>query len=117
MAARALAAKGKKVKVLEARGRVGGRTLNHDIGKGDVIEVGGEAVVGRAGIVTAGVADAADHRGACPFQAQVIHRIAALDRGRPLVVDVPAQLAVDGLVGRAIARLLGTLVPLVRSPV
>ncbi len=42
MAARTLAAKGKKVKVLEARGRVGGRTLNHDIGKGDVIEVGGQ---------------------------------------------------------------------------
>ena len=42
MAARKLAAQGKKVKVLEARGRVGGRTLNHDIGGGDVIEVGGQ---------------------------------------------------------------------------
>ena len=36
MAARKLAAQGKKVKVLEARGRVGGRTLNHDIGGGAV---------------------------------------------------------------------------------
>ncbi|MBK8294064.1 MAG: flavin monoamine oxidase family protein [Solirubrobacterales bacterium] len=42
MAARKLAAHGKKVRVLEARGRVGGRTLNHDIGGGDVIEVGGQ---------------------------------------------------------------------------
>lgn len=42
MAARTLAAKGKKVKVLEARGRVGGRTLNHAIGGGDVVEVGGQ---------------------------------------------------------------------------
>ncbi|MGK2932086.1 MAG: flavin monoamine oxidase family protein [Solirubrobacterales bacterium] len=42
MAARKLAAQGKNVKVLEARGRVGGRTLNHDIGGGDVIEVGGQ---------------------------------------------------------------------------
>ena len=42
MAARTLAAKGKKVKVLEARGRVGGRTLNHSIGGGDVVEVGGQ---------------------------------------------------------------------------
>lgn len=42
MAARALAAKGKKVKVLEARDRVGGRTLNHAIGGGDVVEVGGQ---------------------------------------------------------------------------
>jgi monoamine oxidase len=41
MAARKLAAKGKKVKVLEARGRVGGRTLSHGIGKGGVIDVGG----------------------------------------------------------------------------
>jgi monoamine oxidase len=41
-AARYLTKKGKKVKVLEARGRVGGRTLNHSIGGGDVIEVGGQ---------------------------------------------------------------------------
>ncbi len=41
-AARTLVAKGKTVKVLEARGRVGGRTLNHPIGGGNVIEVGGQ---------------------------------------------------------------------------
>jgi monoamine oxidase len=41
-AARALAARGKSVVVLEARHRVGGRTLNHPIGGGHVVEVGGQ---------------------------------------------------------------------------
>jgi monoamine oxidase len=41
-AARKLAAAGRSVIVLEARDRVGGRTLNHSIGKGKVIEVGGQ---------------------------------------------------------------------------
>jgi monoamine oxidase len=43
-AARNLAAAGKSVLVLEARDRVGGRTLNHDIGGGHVAEAGGEFV-------------------------------------------------------------------------
>lgn len=43
-AARALAAAGREVLVLEARDRVGGRTLNHSIGGGHVVEVGGEFV-------------------------------------------------------------------------
>ena len=43
-AARALVAKGKSVLVLEARDRVGGRTLNHDLGKGQVVEIGGQWV-------------------------------------------------------------------------
>ncbi len=41
-AARALAAAGASVVVLEARDRVGGRTLNHDLGEGKVVEVGGQ---------------------------------------------------------------------------
>lgn len=40
-AARTLAAKGKKVKVLEARGRVGGRTFSKEKG-GTVLDVGGQ---------------------------------------------------------------------------
>ncbi|HEU4977648.1 MAG TPA: FAD-dependent oxidoreductase, partial [Solirubrobacteraceae bacterium] len=43
-AARALQHAGRSVLVLEARERVGGRTLNMPIGGGDVIEVGGEFV-------------------------------------------------------------------------
>jgi monoamine oxidase len=43
-AARQLTAKGKTVLVLEARDRVGGRTLNHDLGGGVVTEVGGQYV-------------------------------------------------------------------------
>jgi monoamine oxidase len=43
-AARVLAAAGRQVLVLEARDRVGGRTLNHSIGGGHVVEVGGEFV-------------------------------------------------------------------------
>src|SRR5437588_6263973 len=43
-AARTLVAHGRSVLVLEARDRVGGRTLNHPFGAGKVIEVGGEWV-------------------------------------------------------------------------
>ncbi len=43
-AARSLAAAGQDVLVLEARDRVGGRTLNRSIGNGHVVEVGGEFV-------------------------------------------------------------------------
>jgi monoamine oxidase len=43
-AARAVAAAGKRPVVLEARGRVGGRTLNEPIGGGKVVEIGGQWV-------------------------------------------------------------------------
>lgn len=43
-AARQLTAAGHSVIVLEARDRVGGRTLNHPIGRGQITEVGGEYV-------------------------------------------------------------------------
>jgi monoamine oxidase len=43
-AARALLAGGAEPLVLEARDRVGGRTLNEDLGDGKVVEVGGEWV-------------------------------------------------------------------------
>lgn len=43
-AARDLAAAGRSVVVLEARGRVGGRILNHRLDGGDEIEVGGQFV-------------------------------------------------------------------------
>src|SRR5215207_2838303 len=45
-AARELIAAGLEVRVLEARDRVGGRTLNHPVGHGpeDVVEVGGQWV-------------------------------------------------------------------------
>jgi monoamine oxidase len=41
-AARTLAADGKSVVVLEARDRVGGRVLNHELGGGAVVESGGQ---------------------------------------------------------------------------
>jgi monoamine oxidase len=41
-AARMLEAAGSHAVVLEARDRVGGRVLNHDLGTGDVVEVGGQ---------------------------------------------------------------------------
>jgi monoamine oxidase len=43
-AARALRAEGRDVILLEARDRVGGRTLNHEIAPGKVVEVGGQWV-------------------------------------------------------------------------
>ena len=42
--ARRLVAAGHSVRVLEARGRVGGRTLNHDLGGGHLVESGGQFV-------------------------------------------------------------------------
>ena len=66
-AARRLAAAGASVVVLEARDRVGGRTLNHPIGGGKVAEAGGEFVgptqnriVALAGEVGVGTFDAYD---------------------------------------------------------
>lgn len=41
-AARSLQASGSEVIVLEARDRVGGRVLNHELPGGDVVEIGGE---------------------------------------------------------------------------
>ncbi|MFB9315789.1 flavin monoamine oxidase family protein [Nocardioides plantarum] len=43
-AARELSTAGLRVQVLEARDRVGGRTLNHDLGHGEVVETGGQFV-------------------------------------------------------------------------
>jgi monoamine oxidase len=44
IAARRLTAAGAEVTVVEARDRVGGRTLNADVGGGEVVEMGGEFV-------------------------------------------------------------------------
>src|SRR5256885_3577318 len=43
-AARALVAGGNSVVVLEARDRVGGRTLNEPLGEGKVVEIGGQRI-------------------------------------------------------------------------
>src|SRR3974390_2290499 len=43
-AARTLQAAGVHAVVLEARDRVGGRVLNHDLGTGEVVELGGEGI-------------------------------------------------------------------------
>jgi monoamine oxidase len=43
-AARALVAAGRDVAIVEARDRVGGRTLNHDLGDGQSVEAGGQFV-------------------------------------------------------------------------
>src|SRR4051812_28841026 len=41
-AAREIQKQGATVRVVEARDRVGGRTLNHPIGDGKIVEVGGQ---------------------------------------------------------------------------
>lgn len=43
-AARSLAAQGLSIHVIEARNRVGGRTVNHELGNGHIVEAGGQFV-------------------------------------------------------------------------
>ena len=61
-AAHDLRAAGRDVLVLEARNRVGGRALNHDIGGGHIVEVGGQWL-GPARDVPAGDPTSGDVRG------------------------------------------------------
>src|ERR671922_2758362 len=62
-AAREAVAAGASVVVIEARNRVGGRVLNHDIGGGAVVELGGQWV----GPTQDRLAGLADELGVGPF--------------------------------------------------
>ncbi len=67
-AATDLVAAGKDVLVLEARDRVGGRTLNHSIGGGHIVEVGGQWL-GPATDIAAADLTASDVRGQSAVEA------------------------------------------------
>ena len=96
-AARALAADGASVVVLEARGRVGGRILNHVLGDGKVVEVGGQwigptqdrlaALAGELGVETFPTHDDGDN--VIEYSGRLRRYQGAIPRINPLVlVDV-----------------------------
>lgn len=102
-AADILAAAGREVVVLEARERVGGRLLNHDLGDGQVVEAGGQFV----GPTQNQVLELAADLGVATFPAYAegasvyVHR----DRARRFSGDIPPDpLALPGL-GLAMARM------------
>jgi monoamine oxidase len=112
-AARALVAAGSSVVVLEARDRVGGRTLNEPLGDGKVVEVGGQwigptqdriaALARDVGVDTFPTHDAGDH---------VLEFEGRLRRYRGTVPRLRLSVMVD--IGQALARLdrLARKVPL-----
>jgi len=101
-AARALRRAGADVVVLEARERVGGRVLNHDIGDGKVVEVGGQwvgptqeralALIAELGLETFDTHDAGrnlfEHRGRLSSYAGAIPRVSP-----PALVDTQIAIA------------------------
>lgn len=102
-AARRLAAEGHAVTVIEARNRVGGRTLNHEVGDGEVVEAGGQFV----GPTQDRIIGLADELGIKTFPAYAEGASVYLHNGRAKKFsgDIPPDLlALPGL-GLAMARI------------
>ncbi|ONH61641.1 monoamine oxidase [Frankia sp. CcI49] len=102
-AADALRAAGRDVVVLEARDRVGGRLLNHDLGDGQVVEAGGQFVGPTQNQVLGLAADL----GVATFPAYAHGASVYVHRGRARRFggDIPPDpLALPGL-GLAMARM------------
>lgn len=102
-AARELAAAGARVRVLEARDRVGGRTLNHDLGNGEVVEAGGQFV----GPTQGHVLGLAEELGVETFPAYAEGQTVYVhgDRSKRFGGDIPPDLLALPDVGVMMARL------------
>jgi monoamine oxidase len=103
-AARELVRAGREVIVLEARDRVGGRTLNHEIGDGKVVEVGGQWI----GPTQDHLAELARELGVATYPTydegeNVIEFRGALKRYRGAIPRINLAVLID--VGQAQARL------------
>jgi len=101
--ARELAAAGKDVVVLEARARVGGRTLNHDLGDGQVVEAGGQFV----GPTQDHVLDLAKALGVETYEATVPGESVYVHGGRAkrFTGDIPPDYPALPDMGLAMARI------------
>jgi monoamine oxidase len=106
--ARSLVAAGKDVVVLEARDRVGGRTLNHDLGDGQVVEAGGQFVGPTQDHVLALAKELGveTYAATVPGQSVYVHR----GKAKRFSGDIPPDVLALPDMGVAMAR-LARLVP------
>jgi monoamine oxidase len=107
-AARRLVSEGADVTVLEARDRVGGRTLNHDLGDGQVVEIGAQFV----GPTQDHVLALADELGVATYPGTTFGDNVYVHRGKAKRYsgDIPPDLLALPDMGVAMAR-LARLVP------
>jgi monoamine oxidase len=102
-AARALTKAGRSVVVLEARDRVGGRTLNRSVGGGEVVEVGGQWIGPTQDRLAALAREVGVATYTTYFQGQAVyHR-----RGQRLLYDAASPVPPDPDAGEAAGLIVG----------
>ncbi len=87
--------------VLEARDRVGGRTLNHDLGNGRVSEGGGQWI----GPGQTAIADLARELGVATFPTYYRGKTVFLAGDRRLAVDLDGTLGADPVIAAKLSKL------------
>lgn len=90
-AAHALVAAGLEVVVLEARDRVGGRVLNHDLGDGQVVEAGGQFI----GPTQTRMAELAEQHGVDTFPTWVEGENVSILAGERVVGHLPDNVLAE----------------------
>lgn len=87
--------------VLEARARVGGRTLNHDLGNGYISEVGGQWI----GPGQTSVADLARELGVGTFPTYYAGKTTLLGGDGKLAIDLKGTFGTDETIGAKLSEL------------
>jgi monoamine oxidase len=102
-AAQRLAAAGRSVVVLEARDRVGGRTLNRSVGGGEVVEVGGQWI----GPTQDRLAALARELGVATYETWVAGQAVYHRRGQRILFDGTSPVPPDPDAGEAARVVVG----------